>query len=229
MRRTVFATIALVLVGFSMTTIQAGQAGVRQLGQWTYLSDGRAFYPGLGRINLVVTCPQVNLAAVTITVDNGLFETGTVLAEWDGGGEVQIYNARVLEDGRSLGLASDEFISSLRTRNRLNIGVYIQPNVESYCGSRELARLQQCNRTTAVYSMNGRPAVRATLRLDGAACDAQRLERFLLARSTRVMVLLPQEEPWRRIRWICGNGSCERGTAGWTPKVSRRNTKSADR
>ena len=155
MHRPGFVLTALVAFGLSMTTARAGE---RQLGQWTYYSDfnntrsGAAVYPGQGRINLLITCPQATLGAVSITVDNGLFETGTVLVEWDGSGEVQFYDARVLADGRSLGLASSEFISDLRTRTRLNIGVYIRPNAESVVesvslrGSSGAIRQLQCIR-----------------------------------------------------------------------------------
>ena len=94
-----------------ITTALLTLATVAQLGTWTYdpgFDNGRgaAFYPGQGRINLALTCPRADLAAVSITVDGGRFANGTVLAEWNGR-DLSIHEARVLGNGSTLGLADD--------------------------------------------------------------------------------------------------------------------------
>ena len=112
------AVFALAVI-LGTVTVQA------QLGQWTYYANfentryGAAVYPGRGRINLLVTCPQPTLAAVSITVDNGVFDAGTILAEWDQNGEAEFHEASVLAGGRSLGFPSAAFIRNLRARNSL--------------------------------------------------------------------------------------------------------------
>ena len=57
----------------------AGAAWAVQLGTWRFdpgfnNGGGAALYLGRGRVNLGVTCPRVDLAAVTVTVDGGRFE-----------------------------------------------------------------------------------------------------------------------------------------------------------
>ena len=86
---------------------------------------------GAGRRSTSGAAGSTDLAAVTVTVDGGRFEVGTVLAEWDSGGEVSFYDARVLGGGASLGLASAEFLQNLRNRSRLDIGVYLGADAES--------------------------------------------------------------------------------------------------
>ena len=60
-----------------------------------------------------------------------------------------------------------------------------------------------------------------------ASDSSGRLERFVLVRSTPVMVVVQREETWRRTHSTCASACCGPGIVGWTCTASRPSTRSA--